>query len=96
MQLLKLPAQEKQEEPTALAPVLEVKQAWGLCGPYPNGSMGVRQKFGSKSQIFSVYKKGVDKLMLRKIAEESISKLEEGALVLDVKVWIQQRLSELA
>ena len=61
-----------------------------------NNSWGVKQKFASKRQVFSVGGMGLGKTKqgLKKIVDKAIEKMEKGAREKETKAWAQAEASK--
>ena len=61
-----------------------------------NNSWGVKQKFASKRQVFSVggTSLGKTKQALKKIVDKAIQKMEKGVTEEETKAWAQAEASK--
>ena len=60
-----------------------------------NGSYGIRQKFDLKQQIFTVHKRGADNKDVKRIAENTLEKLNEGMSEEDASIYNNAALDKL-
>ena len=60
-----------------------------------NCSVGIREKSGDKTQIFSFGAgRGLDESTLRGWADRVMRKLDDGESATDVKEWVKSQLRE--